>query len=253
MRSIKAIAVNTFREGIRSKIMYNLVFFALCMIIFSYFLGELSIGEEKKVVEDMALASISIFGILIAIFVGIGLVYKEVDKRTIYTIISKPIHRYQFLLGKFLGLASMLFVQTAFMTCFMYGFIYFAQGIFNPELLKAILFIYLELLVITSIALFFSSFSSPFLSALFCIGFFLVGHSTQELYEFSLKSENSLFRSIVSVLKFFNLDHFNIKGKIVHGVFIGFDWVIEVFLYGVSLVLVFLILSSFIFQKKDFK
>ena len=253
MRSIKAIAINTFREGIRNRIMYNLVFFALCMIAFSYFIGELSIGEELKVIQDMGLAAISIFGILIAIFVGIGLVYKEVDKRTIYTIISKPIHRYQFLLGKFFGLSLMLLVQTVFMTAFMFIFIYITNHIFNPALLKVVLFIYLELVVITSVAIFFSSFTTPFLSALFCLGFFIIGHSTDDLVELSKRSDSAVVKVGASLFKFFDLNHFNIKGKIVHGVYVGWDWVGQVVLYAAFLSVVFLITSFFIFQKRDFK
>lgn len=253
MRKIKAIAINTFHEGIRNRIMYNLVFFALVMIVFSYFVGEVSIGEKLKVMQDMGLASISIFGILIAIFVGIGLVYKEVDKRTIYTIISKPIQRYQFLLGKFFGLALMLFVQVVFMSLFFYLILYLTTDVVSIGLLKPILLIYMELLVITSIALFFSSFTSPFLSALFCIGFFIIGHTTEELFELGEKSGSNFFKILTRILNYYNLDHFNISGKVVHGVHIGWDWIFEVFLYGTFLVLIFLIFASLIFERKDFK
>jgi len=253
MRSVKAIAVNTFKEGIRNRIMYNFVFFALIMMVFSYFVGEVSIGEELKVIQDMGLAAISIFGILIAIFVGIGLVYKEVDKRTIYTIISKPIQRYQFLLGKFFGLALMLFVQTLFMTCFFYIFLYMTVGVINWELLKPVLFIYMELLVLTSVALFFSSFTSPFLSALFCIGFFIIGHSTTDLFDLGVKSKSAGFQFVTRLISYFNLDHFDIKGDIVHGVQVGWGWISEVVLYGVFISVFFLTISAIIFQKKDFK
>jgi len=251
--SIKAIALNTFREGVRNRIMYNLVFFAVAMIVFSYFVGEVSIGSKLKVMQDMGLSSISIFGILIAIFVGIGLVYKEVDKRTIYTIISKPIERYQFLLGKFFGLAITMLVQVVFMTIFMYLVLYLTVKEFNPDLLKAVVLIYMEVLLIISVALFFSSFTTPFLSALFCIGFFIIGHSTVDLYDASLKTESILFEQIARTMKYFNLDHFNIVGKIVHGVDIGWDWVFEVMLYGFFWVAVFIILASVIFRRKDFK
>jgi len=253
MGKIRAIAINTFREGIRNRIMYNLVFFALVMIVFSYFVGEVSLGDKLKVMQDMGLSAISIFGILIAIFVGIGLVYKEVDKRTIYTIISKPIERYQFLLGKFFGLALMLFVQVVFMALFFFLVLYLTTNIFNPELFKSLVLIYMELLVIVSIALFFSSFTTPFLSALFSIGFFIVGHSTEELYAIGTKSKNPVLEGATKFVHYYNLDHFNITGKLVHGVNIGWDWVFEIFFYGIFLVLIFLICASLIFEKRDFK
>jgi Cu-processing system permease protein len=253
MKKIKAIAVNTFKEGIRNRIMYNLVFFALAMIVFSYFIGEVSIGERIKVMQDMGLSAISIFGILIAIFVGIGLVYKEVDKRTIYTIISKPIERYQFLVGKFLGLSSMLFVQTAFMSIFFYFLLYITSDFVNYELIKAILLIYMELLVITSIALFFSSFSSPFLSAVFTMGFFIIGHTTEELYRVGQRTEEPILKWLTSFVSYFNLDHFSISARLVHGVDISWIWVGEIFMYGLFWILLFMTFSAMAFQKRDFK
>ena len=116
MKRIMVIALNTFKENLRDKILYNLVFFGLMLTGSAILLGSLTIGEQDKITKDLGLASINIFGVLIAIFVGIGLVSKEIEKRTIYSIIAKPIPRYQFLLGRYSGLALTLFVNTAIMT-----------------------------------------------------------------------------------------------------------------------------------------
>ena len=116
MMRILVIAKNTFRENVRDKVLYNLILFALIMILCSLVIGELSLGNEVKIILDLGLAAISIFGMFIAVFLGIGLVYKELDKRTIYALLSKPVRRYEFILGKYLGLLYTLLVNVAVMT-----------------------------------------------------------------------------------------------------------------------------------------
>src|SRR5207253_11226608 len=156
MNRITVIALNTFRETLRDKILYNLVFFGLLLIGSSILLSTLTIGEQVKIIEDIGLASINLFGVIIAIFVGIGLVSKEIEKRTIYSIIAKPVPRYLFLLGKYSGLALTLFVNVSIMAA---GFFLalLASGVtVQLALLKAIGLIFMELLVITAVAVLFS-------------------------------------------------------------------------------------------------
>src|SRR5215467_3433921 len=113
---VLSIALNTFRENLRDKLLYNLLIFALLMIGSSLILMRLTLGEFHRLILDIGLGSINFFGVLIAIFVGIGLVSKEIEKKTIYTIVSKPVARFQFLLGKYLGLSLTLLINTAIMT-----------------------------------------------------------------------------------------------------------------------------------------
>jgi hypothetical protein len=124
---IRAIALNTFKEAIRDRILYLLFFFAAIALIFSRLLAVLTVGDRAKIVKDVGLASISIFGVLMAILIGTGLVYKEIDKKTVYTLLSKPIQRWQFLLGKF-SVSSTLFIMTAVM-----GLIFPSSSSFNAE------------------------------------------------------------------------------------------------------------------------
>lgn len=219
VKRIAAIAINTFREAIRNKILYILLVFAILLILFSVILAILSIGQEQKIIKDVGLSAIIFFGVLIAIMVGIGLIYNELDKRTIYVIVSKPIHRYEFVLGKFFGLLLTLAVNVILMSVVFFLLVIFRQPIttvidqtifwfgratpgqiwdlikanagtltqgFNnlPELIplcKAILFTYLELTVITALAVMFSSFSTPTLSAIYTFILFIIGHLTQDL------------------------------------------------------------------------
>lgn len=254
MRTIWTLTLNTFKEGIRAKVLYNLVFFALLIITFSYFLGQLSLGENQKIMMDFGLSSMSLFGVLVAIFVGIGIIYKEIERRTIYTILSKPIERWQFIVGKYCGLSLILFVQLICTWTFFSLLMWVYSHAYPFALLPAVFFIFIELLVITAVAIFFSSFSSPFLSALFTISIFIIGHSTDDLLLFANKTGSVVLINMAglfnSVLDFSN---FNLTTEVVHGMPVSWSWMFNVLAYGLSLVVLLLLMSSLIFRTRDFK
>jgi len=153
---VLAIAFNTFRETIREKILYNLLIFALVIIGASILLQELTFAQQVKIVKDMCLASISIFGVIMAIFVGITLVSREIERKSIYATLAKPVHRYQFLLGKYVGLLIVLAVNVGVMFLGMAIVVYVIEGPIGPLMFWAVYFTFLELCLITSIALLFS-------------------------------------------------------------------------------------------------
>ena len=166
---VVTIALNTFRESVRDRILYNLILFVLLLVGASIFLGEISMSQEAKIIVTMGLSVMRLFGVLIAIFIGIGLVYKEIDKRTIYSLLAKPIHRYEFILGKYFGLCLTLLVNSAVMAGgISLALIYLKRGLDQIQLkiLPTAYLIFLELMVVTALSLLFSSFSSPALSAL---------------------------------------------------------------------------------------
>lgn len=252
---ILTIAINTFREAVRDRILYSLLIFALFMIGSSTFISTLSVGEQIKIIKDMGLSMISIFGTLIAIFVGIGLVYKELEKRTIYTIISKPITRYQFLLGKYCGLVLTLMVEVAIMAGGFLLLLLYYPGAFDQALFKAIYLIFLELILVTSVALLFSSFSTPILSGIMTLAFFIIGHLT---YDLKLLVEESKMKGLVYFSNFLyytlpNLENFNIKGRVVHHLQVDWDYMLFTTLYGLFYIFLLLSLSIIIFQRRDFK
>ena len=171
--------------------------FAVLLISASYLIGELTAGQDVKIIKDLGLASISLFGLLIAIFIGIGLVWKEVEKRSIYTLLPKPMRRQEFLLGKYCGLALTLVINVAVMTLAFYAVLAYMQAetpdniraswpapATDPAMLKAVAPIVLELLLVTAIALFFSTFSSPFLSAMMTMAVWVIGHFNQDLRDY---------------------------------------------------------------------
>src|SRR6188474_674691 len=181
---IAAIARNAFREAVRDRVLYNLVLFMLLLTGASIFIGELSGGQERKVIVDLGLSAMLLFGVFIAIFVGVGLVYKEIERRTIYAVFSKPVGRGEFLVGKYLGLCLTLLVNVVVMGGGVsVALLYAARGADSLALTiwPAIFLIYLELMILTSVALLFSSFSSPALSALLTFFVFIIGHFSSDL------------------------------------------------------------------------
>jgi ABC-type transport system involved in multi-copper enzyme maturation permease subunit len=268
MKAVGAIAINVFRESVRDKVFYNLVLFAVLLIGASYLLGQLTAGQDVKIIKDLGLAATSIFGLFIAVFIGIGLVSKEVERRSIYSLLAKPIDRHQLLLGKYAGLTLTLAVNVAIMAAALYAVLgYMAWGTgadvqrawdapaLDPALLKAVLLIFFELMLVTALALFFSSFSTPILSAAFTFGLFITGHFTADLARFDqvVRSRPAalLARGVYWVLP--NLAQFDVKAQVVHGLPVSAGYVAVVSTYAAVYCALLLAGAAFIFSRRDFK
>ena len=185
---IRYIASNTFREAVRDRVLYNLIVFALLMSGASILVGQISIDIERLVVINLGLTAVSLFGMVIAIFIGIGLVSKEIEKRTLYTVLSRPVRRWEFIVGKFFGLAGTLAVNTFFMAIGVFVSLLYVSHHFQKQdgwVLVALYFIILQFLIITALTLFFSSFSSPLLSAVFAFSLFVIGSFAEDLRGFA--------------------------------------------------------------------
>jgi ABC-type transport system involved in multi-copper enzyme maturation permease subunit len=192
--TVLTIARNTFREAVRDRVLYNLIAFALLIVGASLLVGQISIDIEKLVLINLGLTSISLFGVVIAIFIGIGLVSKEIEKRTLYTILSRPVRRWQFILGKFAGLVGTLVVNATLMTIgFFAALLYLKRGFSAGDqyLLVAIYFIILQFIIVTAVALLFSTFSSPLLSAVFAFSLFVIGTFAEDLRGFAGMAEGA--------------------------------------------------------------
>lgn len=255
MLKVVALALNTFRESIRDRIFYSLLVFAVLMLGFSLVLGNLTIGDEVKIIKDFGLGAISLFGVLIALFVGISLVYKEMEKRTIYVILANPISRSQFVLGKYFGLSLTLLVEVVVMTVGLLALCYVKTGGVAWELFLAIIPIWFELQLILAVAVFFSTFVSPFLSGLFSLAVFVIGHLTLDFKQLVASTDNPLLKNIASALyyTFPNLESLNYKARVVHGLVIPWQ---EFFLslgYAASYTLLVLVAALFIFNTRDIR
>lgn len=252
---IRAIAVNTFKEAVRNKIYYLLIAFGIIFALSSRLVSLLTLGDQVRVLKSFGLASINFFSVLIAIFTGINLIYKEIDKKTILNIISKPISRRDFIVGKFIGLAYTLLLALAAMAVFFMVFLFIATGEIQWNMLVYFCLLYVELLVIISITLVFSAFTTPILSSIFTIILYVIGHVLWTFNEFKYKLIEPISRVIAHFLYYIlpNLEKFNIKGQIVlNEEIIPAKVLISVF-YGLVYCGAMLVLAILIFNRREFK
>lgn len=218
---IRHIASNTFREAVRDRVLYNLVAFALLLVGAAILVGQISIDIEHLVVINLGLTAVSLFGMVIAIFVGIGLVSKEIEKKTLYTVLSRPVRRWEFIVGKFFGLAGTLVVNTFFMAIGVFAaLLYVSHHLHAPDawVLIAVYFIVLQFLMITALALLFSSFSSPLLSAVFAFSLFVIGTFAEDLRGFAALT-SGIARWVATGLAYLipNFSALNVIGSVAHG------------------------------------
>ena len=249
------IALNTFREAIRDRILYSLLVFALAMLGASVILSRLTVGGEVKIIKDLGLAAIGLVGTLIAVFIGVGLVHKEIERRTLYTIITKPIRRADFVLGKFLGLAITLAVNVAVMGA---GLVLLASAMEDRltwELLLPVALTLLKLLVVTAIAVLFSTFSTPTLSAIFTLALVVVGSLAEDLKLFAATFGGSLLQAVVTgvYLVLPNLASLDVGSAVVHGRPVPAAVAALAAAYGLAYVAALLTVAVWIFQYRDFK
>lgn len=257
-RRIVVIALNAFREAVRDRVLYNLVLFVLALTACAIFIGELSGGEERKIIVDLGLSAMLLFGVFISMFVGVGLVYKEIERRTVYTIFAKPVGRGEFLLGKYLGLCLTLLINVLVMGAGVsLALIYVSHG-FDPlvsRIWPAILLIYVELMILTSIALLFSSFSSPALSALLTFFFFIIGHFSGDLKGLANSTGSRGTRVLLASLYYLlpNLTNYSFITPAAHGQTPAIGDVGAAVLYALIYVSVLLSAATLIFRRRNFK
>jgi ABC-type transport system involved in multi-copper enzyme maturation permease subunit len=192
---VSAITVNTFREAVRDRVLYNLVVFVLLLVASAPLFSVISIGIERLVLVNVGLSSISFFGVVIAILIGVGLVSKEIEKKTLYTILSRPVRRWEFIAGKYGGLMMTLTVNTGLMAVGLYLALFINQHKLTAadgNLVVAIYFILLSLSMVTALTLLFSSFSTPIFSAVFSFALFLIGNFADDLRSLATSSHTPL-------------------------------------------------------------
>lgn len=266
--SVARIAFSVFKESVRDRVLYNLVLFAVLLIGASYLLGQLTAGQELKIIKDLGLAAMSVFGLFIAIFIGIGLVSKEVERRSIYGLLAKPISRSELVLGKYAGLVVTLGVNLAVMTVALYAVLgymswteaeEFKRGweapALDPAILTAVFLIAVSLMLVTAIAVLFSTFSSPMLSAALTLGLFVVGHFSGDLRRLDEFVASSFVGAIGTALYYVlpNLEAFDVKSRVVHGLPVPLAEVAWTTTYGAMYIVGLLAVAIVIFSRRDFK
>ncbi len=255
---ISAIARNAFREAVRDRVLYNLVLFVLLLTSAAIFIGALSGGQERKIIVDLGLSAMLLFGVFIAIFVGVGLVYKEIERRTVYAIFAKPVGRGEFLIGKYLGLCLTLLVNVVVMGAGVSIALLYVSGGWDPLALRiwpAVLLIYVQLMILTGVALLFSSFSSPALSALLTFFVFIIGHFSADLKSLAGTMGSTGARWLFGGLYYLlpNLANYNFITPASHGQLPEATHAAAAILYAFLYVAVILATATLIFRRRNFK
>jgi len=260
LQRIWAIALNTFREAARIRVLYGIVVLVIGANLFAIVLGEMSIREQARVARDVGLAGISLFGSLTAIFLGVFLLYTEVQRRTIHAIVSKPIERWEFVVGKYLGMALVLTVLVGLFAVAMVGMLLVQDVGVSSEVVRAIVLAWCEVLTVAAIAIFFSSFSTPFLSGIFALAMWVIGRVTPDI-EAAVREGSGWIRLVAKVALEIvpDIHLFSPSGRIVEGAavsvhadFVSWGYVGIAALHGLGWIVGLLALACILFHRRDF-
>jgi ABC-type transport system involved in multi-copper enzyme maturation permease subunit len=255
---IVTIAMGAFKESVRERVLYNLIVFAFLMLGAAILMGSISVGVEWPILVNLGLAAISVFGLLIAIFIGVGLVSKEIERRTIYNILSKPVTRGEFILGKYVGLLLTISVNTAIMTAGFYVALAIQQKGLTLEdvpLLIAVYFILLQLAIVVGVAIFFSCISTSILSAVFTLCFFVIGNFSSDIRSFGQENGSPALERMIAFLYYVlpNFGDFNVIDRVAHGINIP-GWLITANTsYALLYIAVLLSCAVLIFEEREFR
>ena len=254
---LSAITWNTFREAVRDRVLYNLVLFVLLLVASAPLFSQISIGLEKLMLVNMGLSSISLFGVIIAIFVGIGLVSKEIEKKTLYTILSRPVRRWEFIAGKYLGLLLTLAVNTALMTVGFYvALLIFIGGLKGVDamLLVAVYFIVLQFMMMVAITLLFSTFSTPIFSAIFAFALYVIGTFGEDLKNFAAMSQGvTKWLAMGAAYIMPNFASLNVIAQAAHEQKVGSSLIVSNTVYALLYSLAVTVAAVMIFERRNLK
>ena len=255
MHRVIAILENTFKESLRQKILLLLVVFAVIIIVISVFLEPFALGEAPKIMRDFGLAAASLFGVLTTIIIGSALIHKDIEKRTIYTVLSKPVKRSEVILGKYLGLSALIFLLVVSMLVIHQLVIFLYEGTFDPVLFVALPFTMIEVMVLLGILLVFSSFSSTTMSSIMGVIFFVVGHAMPDLKLFADQSKIAVFKYLAYGFYYVlpNLENFNMRVDLAYKLTLHSDRIIFSLSYGVLYIVLLLYIAKLIFERREFK
>lgn len=253
MRAVLSIAGTTFRESIRNRTVLAIFLLALAFIASALLLAELSLDQRVRVITDWGLFCVSIFGVLLAVLVGVSLVQKEVRRKTLYAVLSRPIHRWQYVVGKYLGLALTLLLEVGTLSAALVALLAASGSAPTPLLFSALLCILAEILLVAALAVFFASFTSPYLSGLFTLGIFVIGRSLEALGALADRVDAAVVHGFLKGLFFILPDFagFNLGNRVVHEIPIDLSAVGWLWIYAIGYIGVLLFFGSWIFTRRD--
>lgn len=257
---IWAIALNTFREAARIRVLYGILVLVIGANLLAVVLGQLSIHEEARVARDVGLAGISLFGSLTAIFLGVFLLYTEVQRRTIHAIVSKPIERWEFVVGKYAGMALVLTVLVGLFAIAMVVMLTAQHVGVSVAVVQAVVLAWVEVLTVAAVAIFFSSFSTPFLSGIFALALWVIGRVTPDIEAATrtatawIKWTARIALEVVPDIHLFSPSGRVVEGAAVsvHADFVSWGYVGMASLHGLGWIVGLLALACLLFHRRDF-
>lgn len=255
MNKIGAIAVNTFRESVREKLLYVVVVFAAILVIGTFVLSPLSVGAARgKIITDVALAGISLLGVITAIMIGSTLVHKEIDKKAVYMVVTRPVSRQEYLLGKYAGMVMALLLLMSLMAVVMVLMIFVGRGGVGVPELAAVYLSMLEVAVISSIVIFFSTFTTPVLTFFFSTCFFIAGSLSGDLRAFAMKFGGTALRYAAGFFYYIlpNLKVFNLRHEAVHGLRFSGNDILLATVYAIVYCSVLIYFGFLVFRRREF-
>ncbi|MEW6776513.1 MAG: ABC transporter permease [Bdellovibrionota bacterium] len=255
MRKIFWLGYHTAIEILRQRILYTAILFGLLLIAVGSALDTAAPGQSGMVVLDVGLGAINLFGVLIAIVMGVNLLFQELDRKTVYTLLAKPISRTQFVFGKYLGLFGAILAVLGAMLFFFYLAILWAEAIFPSLAWMALWTIVLELALVSAIAMVFSAFSTPYLSGLFTLGIWAVGCLSNEIRNYQAIKKIQAYEGFIEVLFYFipNFSSLNLKDRVPYNLPPPPEFLWQATLYAALYSAALLMLAVFVFQRRDFK
>jgi Cu-processing system permease protein len=255
VNTIAGVALNTFRESIRERILVVAILFGLILMGSSVLLSPLAVGAKQKIIMDVGLAAISIIGVLTAVFLGSTLVHKETDKKAIYLVLTRPISRPSFLAGKLAGILLALALVFAVMTAVMLGTIVLGRGIVTPAVFASVYLSFLETTVVCSIVMLFSTFTTPMLTSFFALCIFAAGSLSGDLRVFASKFGGEGMKAVTGFFYYLlpNLKVFNLRHEAVHNLPFAVGDVLRATIYAAVYAAVALFFACAIFRRREFK
>lgn len=268
MNAIRLVALAVYRESVRDRVPLTIAGFGILLVAASYLISQLTAGQDLKIIKDLGLAALNLLGLFIAVFIGIGLVAKEVERRSIYGLLARPLSREQFLVGKYLGLVMTLVVNLGAM-CAAFYLALFYQDLTTPDALRAtwpapagdpmlmvaVALIFGELMIVTAVALLFSTFSSPLMAMLLTVALWVAGHFNADLRQFEQVVDSPVAAAVARGLYYVlpNLAPFNVKAEIVHAVPVAASHVLLTLAYAAVYIAALLLAAMAIFRRRDFR
>lgn len=252
MTRIWSVALATLKEAIRHRILYLLLVFALMLIIGSRLLTQLTVGETAKIIKDVGLSAISLFGVMITLFVGVGIIFRDLERRTVQVTLSGPVARWEYLIGKYLGVAFAVTINTVVMGLTL-SLALWAKAAFEPMILVAVFMLWIELLFITATAVFFSSFSTPIFAVLFTAATYVVGHLAWSLPLLEEKFPESLTRKAIHLVYLIipDLEYGAIQAQVVAGLTVPASRLLLSCGYLLAYSAILLLIGCVAFRRRD--